>query len=145
MRLLGDLAQALPPILGIYIGLKLIDLNARGAFGHLADNSVESWAFIIEVGLGALLPGTLLLSPAVRYNAMKLFGCSLMVMAGVVMNRLNVCLLGMLQTSPTGYLPSWIEILVSGGIVAGGLLALAVMNQNLPIVEPHEEAPALAR
>ena len=145
IRLLGDLAQALPPILGIYIGLKLIDLNARGAFGYLADNSLESWAFTIEVGLGALLPGTLLLSPAVRYNAMKLFGCSLMVMAGVVMNRLNVCLLGMLQSSPTGYLPSWIEILVSGGIVAGGLLALAVMNQNLPIVEPHEDSPALAR
>ena len=101
---------------------------------------------LVFSGLGALLPGTLLLiSPAVGYNAMKLFGCSLMVMAGVVMNRVNVCLLGMLQTSPTGYLPSWIELLVSGGIVAGGLLVLAVMNQNLPIVEPHEESPAPAR
>jgi Ni/Fe-hydrogenase subunit HybB-like protein len=134
-RLLGDLAQALPPILGIYIGLVLMDLNARGALGLVIENSFESWAFRIEIFLGFLLPGTLLLSPAVRYSRMRLFGCVVAVIVGVVMNRLNVCLVGMLATSPTGYFPSWIEVLVTGGIIAGGLLVLAVMNQTLPIAE----------
>ncbi|MEE9212439.1 MAG: Ni/Fe-hydrogenase cytochrome b subunit [Phycisphaeraceae bacterium] len=137
--LLGDLAKALPPILGLYIGLKLMDLSARGALGHVLDNSFESWAFNIELFVGALLPGTLLLSPTVRYNRMNLFCCVLMVIAGVVMNRLNVCLVGMLATSPSGYLPSWIEFLVSAGVVAGGLLVLSVMNQTLPIVKAPQE------
>ncbi len=136
IRLLGDLAQALPPVLGIYIGLVLMDLNARGVLGLLVENSLESWAFKIEIILGFFLPGTLLLSSAVRYNRMKLFGCVLAVIVGVVMNRLDVSLVGMLATSPTGYLPSWIEILVTGGVVAGGLLVLSVMNQALPIAKP---------
>ena len=133
MRILGDMSKALPPVLGIYIGLKLRDLSARGALPLLADNTLESWAFGLEIGLGAFLPGTLLLSPQVRYNAMKLFGCVLLVICGVVMNRLNVCLLGMLATSPSGYLPSWIEVVVSAGIVAGGLMVLVVMNRTLPL------------
>ncbi|MEP0847123.1 MAG: Ni/Fe-hydrogenase cytochrome b subunit [Phycisphaerae bacterium] len=132
-RLLGDLARALPLILALYVGLRLMDLNARGELGRLLDNSLESWAFILEMVVGVLLPGSLLLSPEVRYDRLKLFGCALMVIVGVVMNRLNVCLLGMLATS-SGYMPRWIEILVSAGVVAGGLLVLSTMNHNLPIV-----------
>lgn len=137
IRLLGDLAKSLPPILGIYIGLKIMDLNARGAFGFLFENSLEGWSFFLEIFIGSILPGTLLLSPAIRYNRLKLFGCALMVIVGVVMNRLNVCIIGMVATSPSGYLPSWIEILVSGGLIAGGLLVLTVMNRRLPIAEPE--------
>lgn len=132
-RLLGDLARALPLILALYVGLRLMDLNGRGELGRLLDNSLESWAFILEMVVGVLLPGSLLLSPEVRYDRLKLFGCALMVIVGVVMNRLNVCLLGMLATS-SGYMPRWIEILVSAGVVAGGLLVLSVMNHHLPII-----------
>lgn len=146
IRLLGDLARALPLILSLYVGLRLMDLNGRGQLGRLFDNSLESWAFILEVVLGVMLPGILLLSPEVRYDRLKLFGCCIMVIAGVVMNRLNVSLLGMLASS-SGYMPRWIEILVSAGVVAGGLLVLSVMNHNLPIVAApsgHEPAPASA-
>lgn len=132
-RMLGDLAKSLPPILGIYIGLRLMDLTVRGDMGLLLENSLESWALIIQMFVGALLPGTLLLDSRVRYNRMRLFGCALMVIVGVVMDRLNVCILGMIRTSTTGYLPSWIEILVTAGIVAGGLLVLAVMIRTLPV------------
>ncbi|MHC4094373.1 MAG: NrfD/PsrC family molybdoenzyme membrane anchor subunit, partial [Planctomycetota bacterium] len=133
VHLLGDLSKALPPILGIYIGLRIMDLQARGALGYVFDGSLESSAFFLEIMLGAVLPGTLLLLPTVRYNRTRLFGCVLAVIVGVVLNRLNVCIVGMLATSPTIYLPSWMEILVSAGIVAGGLLVLSVMNQTLPI------------
>lgn len=138
-QLLGDLAKGLPPILGLYIGLKLMDLNARGALGHLFDNSLESWAFGIELMLGAFLPGTLLLSPAMRNDRTKLFGCVLMVIVGVVLNRLNVCLVGMLATSAYGYLPAWTEILVTAGIIAGGLLILSLMNHMLPVARPPQD------
>jgi len=139
-RLLGDLAKALPPILGIYIGLKIMDLNGRGALGYLFTNTLESWTFLITLGFGAFLPGTLLLMPSVRYHRLKLFGCVTMVVAGVVMNRLNVCLVGMLGSAPVTYIPSWMEILVSAGILAGGLLVLAVMTTQLPIAKRAEPA-----
>jgi Ni/Fe-hydrogenase subunit HybB-like protein len=89
--------------------------------------------------VGAFLPGTLLLSAAVRYDRVKLFGCALMVIVGVVMNRLNVCLVGMQATSTRGYLPAWIEILVTAGIIAGGLLILSLMNHTLPIVRATQD------
>lgn len=135
VRLLGDLAKALPPILGLYVGLRIMDLSARGELWRVADNSLESWAFNLEMIIGVILPGFLLLSSEVRYDRLKLFGCSIMVIVGVVMNRLNVCLLGMLGTTPGGYLPKWIEILVSAGIAAGGLLVLIIMNRKLPVIE----------
>ena len=137
VRLLGDLAKALPPVLGIYIGLRLMDLSARGVTHLLAENSLESWALIAQMLVGAVIPGTLLLSPKVRYDSLRLFGCSLMVILGVVMDRLNVCVLGMIRTSTTGYLPSWIELLVTAGIIAAGLLVLAWMIRTLPIEEPE--------
>jgi len=144
-QLLGDLSKGLPPILGVYIGLKLMDLSARGVWPLLFTNTLEAWAFWIEFLLGAVLPGTLLLRAEVRNNRMKLFGCSIMVVMGVVLNRLNVALIGMMATSPTGYLPNWMEILVSAGIVAGGLLVLSVMNETLPIVEHGPEPRGLQR
>lgn len=79
-----------------------------------------------------ILPGVLLLSAEVRYDRLKLFGCAVMVIVGAVMDRLNVCLLGMLAAS-SGCVPRWIEILVSAGVIAGGRLVLSVMNQALPI------------
>jgi Ni/Fe-hydrogenase subunit HybB-like protein len=139
-RLLGDLAKSLPPILGIYLGLRLMDLNARGALGLLVDNSFESWAFMLENLVGAIIPGTLLLSTRVRYDRSKLFWCVLAVIAGVVMNRLNVSIVGMMATSPTGYIPSWMEVLITAGIIAGGLLVLSVMIQTLPISRTPERA-----
>jgi len=146
IRLLGDLAKSLPPILGLYLGFKLMDLNARGAFGHLAENSLESWAYLLETMIGVVLPGILLLNPAVRYNRSKLFGCVLMVLVGVVMNRLNVSLLGMIGATPEGYLPSWMELLASAGLIAGGLLVLTIMTNMLPITTSHDaqerQAPA---
>jgi Ni/Fe-hydrogenase subunit HybB-like protein len=140
VRLLGDLAKALPPILGLYVGLRLMDLSARGELGRVLDGSLESWAFDLEMIVGVILPGFLLLSPEVRYDRLKLFGCSVMVIVGVVANRLNVCLLGMLASTPGGYLPRWIEILVSAGIAAGGLFVLMVMNSRLPIMEHRSPA-----
>jgi len=143
-RLVGDLAKALPPILGLYIGLKVMDLQARGALGYFLDNSLEAWALKFEIILGAFIPGTLLLSPAVRYNRLKLFGCSLMVIVGVVMNRLNVALLGMIGLTPEGYLPTWMELMVSAGIICGGLLVFSIMNQALPIADHGKEEVAVA-
>ena len=137
-RLLGDLARSLPLILSLYVGLRLMDLNARHELGRVFDNSLESWAFLLEMVVGVILPGVLLLYSEVRYDRLKLFGCSLMVIVGVVMNRLNVCLLGMLGTS-SGYVPRWIEIVVSAGVIAGGLLVLSVMNQTLPISRSEPE------
>ncbi|TWT45701.1 putative Ni/Fe-hydrogenase 2 b-type cytochrome subunit [Phycisphaerae bacterium RAS1] len=138
IRLLGDLAGALPLILSLYVGLRLMDLSGRGELHRLLEPSLETWAFLLEMVVGVMLPGLLLLSASVRYDRLRLFGCCVMVIAGVVMNRLNVALLGMLASS-SGYMPRWIEILVSAGVVAGGLLVLSVMNRSLPITHAAEQ------
>jgi Ni/Fe-hydrogenase subunit HybB-like protein len=132
-KLLGDLAKSLPPILGAYIGLKLMDLSSRGALGAIFENSLESWAFLIEIVGGCFIPGTLLLKDHIRNNRATLFCCVIPIMVGVAMNRLNVNLLGLLGTSEAGYLPSVIEIVVSIGVLSGGLLALGIINELFPM------------
>jgi Ni/Fe-hydrogenase subunit HybB-like protein len=142
-RLIGDLSKALPPILFLYIGLKLMDLNANNEIGLLLVNNIESWAFILELVVGGVIPGILLLSTRFRYSRRWLFFCSIMVVVGVVMNRLSICLLAILRTSAEVYIPSWIEIMVSVGVVCGGLLLLSIANHNLPLA-PQEKAEAEA-
>jgi Ni/Fe-hydrogenase subunit HybB-like protein len=65
---------------------------------------------------------------------------SVLVILGVVLNRLNVAVTGMLSGSGALYIPAWTEILITVSIVAAGILTYLWMMEHLPIVAPH--APA---
>lgn len=57
----------------------------------------------------------------------------------------DLCGLCGLILAQSGTRPRWIEILVSAGVVAGGLLVWSVMDHNLPIVAANGPPAAAAR
>jgi Ni/Fe-hydrogenase subunit HybB-like protein len=63
-----------------------------------------------------------------------------LVVLGVVLNRLNVAVTGMLSGSGALYVPAWTEILITAAIVAAGILTYLWVMEHLPIITPH--APA---
>jgi Ni/Fe-hydrogenase subunit HybB-like protein len=94
--------------------------------------------FMVEFAIGVLVPVGLLIFDRVRTSPSGLIAASLAAVMGFVMNRLNISVTGMERASGVRYLPSWMEITVSLGLVALGFAAFALAVRYLPI---FPEAP----
>jgi Ni/Fe-hydrogenase subunit HybB-like protein len=140
MDLLEPLARGMVVALGVYGLLRLVVISKNGALGHLLRPGYEEGMFLLEAGLGIVLPVAMLLFDRVRTNPRGLVAAALLTVLGFVMNRLNVSVTGMEAASGVRYLPSWMEIAVSLGLVALGFAAFALAVRYLPIFpEPARE------
>jgi Ni/Fe-hydrogenase subunit HybB-like protein len=128
------LSRAMLVILSVYLGLKVIDLAVRGAWTMLSVPGIERSMFVAEVGLGVVLPLLFLSVNHYSRSAAGLTITSALVVVGVIVNRLNVAVTGMLAGSGAAYIPAWTEILITVSIVAAGILAYLWVMEHLPIV-----------
>jgi len=139
LPLLMDLARISFVILSIYLGLKVTDLIARGAWPQALAPSVEGRLFAAELLLGVVLPMILLATDGGRAVTKNAIAATLVVL-GVVLNRLNVAITGMLAGSHATYVPAWTEVLVSLGITAAGVLAYLWIAEHLPVFPQKRHA-----
>jgi Ni/Fe-hydrogenase subunit HybB-like protein len=139
MELLEPLGRAMVVVLGLYGLLRLRILAKNGALAGLRHPGYEQWMFLLEMGLGVVLPVVLLAIPRVRASRRGLVIGSLCSVLGFVMYRLNVSVTGMERAAGTRYIPSWMELTVSVGLVAVGFAVFALAVKYLPIFH-HEEA-----
>ncbi len=140
VNLLADLAGAASIVLLIYLAARVADLLARGAWPLLFEPTLPAAAFWAEIGLGVIIPAGLFALKPLRYKPGVLFsGAMLVVLFGVVLNRLNVSWLGLLPYTGPVYTPSWMEIAVSVTLVSFGVIAFGLAARYLPIF-PEESA-----
>ncbi|MDT8440252.1 MAG: Ni/Fe-hydrogenase cytochrome b subunit [Desulfuromonadales bacterium] len=133
-ELLADIARYIPLFLGTYLLLRLGDLAYRGVLASAFDGSVQGNAFLAEFALFAV-PYFLLKQDRFRCDAVSLFLCAVSVIAGVVLNRFNVFLIGMDMGPEFNYFPSVGEFAVTFAFVAFGLLLYKTAVNYLPILE----------
>ena len=134
LELLQDLARYAAVVLYIYIAAKLADLAVRGGLGYLVENSLQAASFWVEIGVGALLPAVLFSIRPLRERGSVLFvGALLVVLFGIVLNRLNVSMIGLYPYTGYVYTPSWMEITVSVTIISFGVLAFGLIAKYLPV------------
>jgi len=133
MDLLEPLARGMVVALGVYGLLRIVILSRNGALAGLAHPGYEEGMFMIEFAIGVLVPVGLLIIDRVRTSPSGLIAASLCAVMGFVMNRLNISVTGMERASGVRYLPSWMEITVSLGLVALGFAAFALAVRYLPI------------
>jgi len=139
--LLVDLARVAFVILAVYLGLKVTDLIARGAWVYMATPSVESVLFGLEILVGVVAPMILLSLNGGRI-VRSVFVSSALVVLGVVINRFNVAVTGMLAGSHVTYIPSWMEIVVTVASIAAGVLAYLWIAERLPVFPKGKPATA---
>lgn len=133
-------AHYVPAFIGLYLAAKVGDMVWRGTYHYLGDGSFEGKLWLIEVSLGVVLPLVLFLMPSVRRSPKKLALASLIVILGVVFNRLNVFILAFHPPYETKrYVPSLTEFMVSAGLVAALLLVYRIAVTYLPILEPRQQ------
>ncbi len=141
-HLLQGISKVMALLLGLFVFLRLWDLGWRGsldaAFRFSGPGSWEAALFWLETLLLAA-PAFLVMLPRVRNDPQRLFASAVVVVAGFLMNRLNVSTTGLESSAGVRYFPSWMEISVTLTIVTLGLVIFRFAIRYLPIF--HEEAP----
>jgi len=146
-KLLSRLARFVPYTLGVYLAVRVGDLAVRGQLVHLLGAGLCTRLVLCELVLGVVFPIVISSSARLRGPVLWLFTGSALAIGGVVLNRLNVFLLGYspLNRGAT-YWPSFSEVAVTVGAVALTVLIYRFIALNLPVIEhaaPGEhEAPA---
>jgi Ni/Fe-hydrogenase subunit HybB-like protein len=136
LPVLVDLGRVALVILIVYGLFRFLDMRERHVLGYITPVTPEGRMFLVEVGLGLLLPIAILAVPRWRNTQNGLFLGALCTVLGFVMNRLNVSLTGM-ERAVGSYFPSWMEIAVTMSIVAVGFFLFGMAVKHLPILREH--------
>lgn len=140
MDLLTPLSKLTVILLGLYIAAKIVDLLVRDAYPLLWEGSFESRMFLLEMGVGVILPWILLTQPRIRQTPAGLFSACLLIVLGVALNRINVFLVAYHPPyAVSRYVPSIWEILVTIGLISALILVYRVVVTYFPVL-PAEEA-----
>jgi formate dehydrogenase iron-sulfur subunit len=137
--LLQSLSKSMPYLLGGYLAFKIADIVARGVTLEALAVNTQAVSWWGEITVGIMIPLVLFLSPAIRQSKSGLLWSSVLVIIGVIWNRINVAVIGMMVQDWEVYYPLWTEFLISIGIVSIGLIAFRWIVTNMPVYE-HEPA-----
>jgi Ni/Fe-hydrogenase subunit HybB-like protein len=144
MKILTPLTRITIFLLGLYLALKIGDMVVRGTYVYLLDGTAQTNAFLIELILGVLAPWLMLLSPTVRQSRRWLFIACTMIVSGVLINRMNVFVVGYRPpVSAANYFPAIGEILVTVGFIAALMFVYRFLVTYLPVLnKPEQEVQA---
>jgi c(7)-type cytochrome triheme protein len=138
MELLVPLGRVALLILALTSVIRFADFRHRGILGLAFQPTYESRLFLAEMLVGVLAPGILLAIPKVRKHTTGLFLAALLIVMGVIMNRMNVSITGMERSSGQIYVPALTEIAITLSVVGVGFLIFALAVKFLPVFPEHE-------
>lgn len=142
IHVLSNLGSMVAPLLGIYLSFKIGDMVIRQTFVYLTTFNTASVMFVIEIVFGIVIPLRMFLSREISKSPTGLFIASMLVIFGVLLNRVNNFIVA--YTPPyqfQTYFPSIGEISVTVGFIALEILFFRVMVMIFPIVSlPHASA-----
>ena len=143
LHVLSKLARYIGPLLGIYLAFKIGDMVVRGTYTYLTEVTTESVMFVIEVVIGVIIPLRMFFSRAVLNSPGWLFLASVLVIFGVLVNRINSFLVAYTPLYPTTqYFPAIGEISVTLGFVAIEVLLFRIIVLNFPIISLPQKRTA---
>jgi Ni/Fe-hydrogenase subunit HybB-like protein len=145
MPLLQSIGKALLVALAFYATARLADMARLGVLGGIFSGSREARFFQLEMAIGVILPMVLLALPAVRRNSERLYGAAVLVVAGLVVNRLNVSITGLEGAQGGHYVPTIAEGIISLMLVGFGVTVFTLAVRFLPIMEKVEPPELEAR
>ena len=140
MEILTPLTRITVFTLGLYMALKLGDMMIRGTWHYLLDGTYQTNAFLIELGLGVMVPWAMLLFSRVRRSRPLLFTACAMIVLGVALNRINVFIVSYSPpVSHADYFPAVGELLVTTGLIATLMFIYRLAVTYLPVLSGPRE------
>ncbi len=135
MDLLPNLARVMALILVVYFVFRIEDLALRGALPDAFSLGTPALLFWLENLLFVLVPVAIVFRTARRMTTRALFAASFCAVLGFIMHRFNVAVTGMQLIHPTGYFPTWQELVISLTLIALGFIAAGLAVTFLPITQ----------
>jgi Ni/Fe-hydrogenase subunit HybB-like protein len=131
IKILAALSKGLGLALLVYFAMKVVDLYARGATVWAIDK--PHFFFYLELFGTVALPAILLTFAEVRHSIKGLYWAAGLSAFGVVLNRFNVSLTSYGGYREFSYFPSFIEIIITLALIAGGILIFDLGTRYLPL------------
>jgi len=125
-ELFRRLGQAMNLNLLLYAAIRFGDWMGAGKLHLLFQPTAFAFIAWLEIGLGVLLPLAILLSKLVGHSAGP-FWAGVFALMGTFINRLMVSWAGLAEPGPVSYIPSWIELMITVGLIAAGFLVYGVV------------------
>lgn len=146
MELLTPLSRFIPWFIGAYAAVKFGDLFMRWDQLDFLAHPTDTASLIVEIGIGLLVPFVMLLQKSVRRSPFWLFIAVTAVIFGVLLNRINVFVVGFHPYfAKTPYFPAIGEIAVTVGLVSTIILLYRFFAYYFPVLEGRKEVNAVKR
>ncbi len=118
--------------------LKSYDFINNGKISLLIKPSAETYLFYLEIITGTIVPISLLSFKKFREDKKWLYIISICVISGLILNRLNVSITGLIASSGVNYFPSFDEISITAMLVVLGVFAFRIVAKNFHLFEAAE-------
>jgi len=105
------------------------------------DGNWESNLFILELGLSAIIPILLFAVPRARASLPGLTIGAACVVLGFVLHRLSVGGIATVTATGSIYVPSWMEVTISAGVVSAAALAFLFFVEHFKVYEEEAIKP----
>ncbi len=135
MPMLSSLSIIGASLLAIYLLLKIYDLFRHNLFNTLAAGTWESWLYLLELFLTAVLPVVLAIIKKSRRSPYGLGIAAFSASFGLALNRLDVGIIGYFRDAGTLYFPSLTEWALSIGVISAAALVFLFVAENYSIFD----------
>ncbi len=121
--------------------LKVYDFVSNDKLIYLIIPSMETSLFYLEIIIGTIVPIYLLSYKKFREDKKWLYIISICVISGLILNRLNVSITGLVASSGINYFPSFDEISITMMLVVLAIFAFRLIAKNFSVflIEESEE------
>ena len=122
--------------------LKIYDFIDDGKLYLLTVPSMETYLFYLEILLGTIAPIYLLSQKKFREDKKWLYIISICVISGLILNRINVSITGLVASSGVNYFPSFDEISITLMLIVLAIFAFRLVAKNFAVfvTEEHEHS-----
>jgi len=139
-NILSDCGRVIQLLLVVFALFKLLDLATNQALHYAFQLTPEAGYFWLEMALFVIIPVALLSKSSVRMNPEKLYLTSAIVIAGFIVDRINVSINSLQSAMGVHYVPKWTELASSVLVIAAAVVAFryaVIYLDILPKAKPQ--------
>jgi Ni/Fe-hydrogenase subunit HybB-like protein len=137
------LARISMGVMGVYLFMQLL-VFVHGQRAQYLATGWGAWYLLEMLGFVAA-PAALYAYGCGRRNLLAVKVAAAMTLVGIVLNRLNVSVIAWKWYAPVHYVPSWMEIVVTLGVISAELWVFRWVVNRMPVLDfamAHRERPA---
>lgn len=137
-QLFKRIGQAMSLMMALYLAVKVGDWMGAGEIDLLLKPDAFGVLAWVEMSIGVVIPLVILLTRWGSHSKGP-FWAGVFSLIGTFINRLVVSWVGLAEPAHVTYIPSWIEMMITVGLFAGGLLVYGVVVRYFQLFPDGQE------